>query len=435
MNEIFELEIQKLLRGGNTPADICAQHGLVIKSKPPLCLFDYDDTRCVRNDPVVRECRGLILEVGTWNVVALPFYRFLNHYDPLAAKIDWQTAYAIEKVDGSLITLYHYAGQWHIATRGSVDGDTRLPMPAPGGLQTFKEAVWKILDEKVSDHCNELDKDYCYVFEFVSPWNRVIRVYERPELYLLAVRRTNGHSFMTEYLREVPLSTVRQVMDRFHFGIPSVAQVSSIESAIQVAKHQVELFGPTAEGVVVCDADFRRIKVKTVEYVELSRSANNGKPRYWEFYLKGVPDGFFDTFPSFRREYHAFLDGVDAVFMWASLICHVLRPMYRSGGAKLVAPFVTGHPLEHFIWSMLKDMECGPATVLERMKKDKQRHWLRSVLPGVLRLLYKQQLGIDASLLEDDGSFTDPYDEKFRAAVEAETNRAIHGDDMEDQKQ
>ena len=42
--------------------------------------------------PVVQECRGLLLEEGTWNVVAMPFTKFFNFGEKLAPTIDWSTA-------------------------------------------------------------------------------------------------------------------------------------------------------------------------------------------------------------------------------------------------------------------------------------------------------------------------------------------------------
>ena len=49
---------------------------------------------------VVRECRGMILEKGTWDVVALPFLKFFNAGEKHAAVIDWTSARVYEKLDG-----------------------------------------------------------------------------------------------------------------------------------------------------------------------------------------------------------------------------------------------------------------------------------------------------------------------------------------------
>jgi len=53
-----------------------------------------------------QDCRGLILERDTWKVMSLAFRKFFNHEEGHAAKIDWNTAKILEKVDGTLIQLY-----------------------------------------------------------------------------------------------------------------------------------------------------------------------------------------------------------------------------------------------------------------------------------------------------------------------------------------
>lgn len=51
--------------------------------------------------PIVRECRGLILdETNNWSVVAYPFFRFFNYEEGGADKIDWNTATTYTKLDG-----------------------------------------------------------------------------------------------------------------------------------------------------------------------------------------------------------------------------------------------------------------------------------------------------------------------------------------------
>jgi hypothetical protein len=50
--------------------------------------------------PEMQDCRGLILEKGTWNVLSLAFRKFFNSDEGNAHKIDWNTAHVLEKLDG-----------------------------------------------------------------------------------------------------------------------------------------------------------------------------------------------------------------------------------------------------------------------------------------------------------------------------------------------
>jgi hypothetical protein len=73
------LEVQRLLRSGKTLADLAAEYGLRVTNheSEPLVILNYTQTDSPKRDAVVQECRGLTLEVGTWDVVARAFPRFL----------------------------------------------------------------------------------------------------------------------------------------------------------------------------------------------------------------------------------------------------------------------------------------------------------------------------------------------------------------------
>lgn len=44
----------------------------------PLVILNYDQLDSPKTHPIVRECRGLVLEMETWKVVARAFERFFN---------------------------------------------------------------------------------------------------------------------------------------------------------------------------------------------------------------------------------------------------------------------------------------------------------------------------------------------------------------------
>jgi hypothetical protein len=68
---------------------------------PELYQFSYDSLEAPKGNPIVRECRGLILNsADNWAVVALPFYRFANAGETWGDTIDWTDVRVQEKVDG-----------------------------------------------------------------------------------------------------------------------------------------------------------------------------------------------------------------------------------------------------------------------------------------------------------------------------------------------
>ena len=63
---------------------------LKIKHDDKLVLFKYDQVESDFHEPIVRECRGIILEEGTWTVVRCAFFKFFNLGEELADSIDCQ---------------------------------------------------------------------------------------------------------------------------------------------------------------------------------------------------------------------------------------------------------------------------------------------------------------------------------------------------------
>jgi RNA ligase. len=263
----MELEIQKFLR--TTTGDLLDASGTLaakygIKSKrhcqyPNLVLFKYSQIDSPFSEPIVQECRGLILdEAADWAIVAHPYHKFFNYGETLAANIDWKTAQVQEKLDGSLITLYNYKGSWEIATSGCPDGSN--PMGDFGVTFAWKVSEiirgYGILPENLREGVVPLKTQYTYLFELCCPENRVVVQHQKPRLVLHGIR---------------DLATgceIRPLETPWHnfFETPRSFPLTSIEEALEAAKHLDPL---QQEGYVVCDAQFNRVKVKSPAYLAL----------------------------------------------------------------------------------------------------------------------------------------------------------------------
>ena len=60
-------------------------------------------------------------EKASGRLVCLPFFKFWNRGERFAAPVDWRTAVAEEKVDGTLLKLFHYGGSWRLASNRHLD--------------------------------------------------------------------------------------------------------------------------------------------------------------------------------------------------------------------------------------------------------------------------------------------------------------------------
>jgi hypothetical protein len=310
----MELQIQKFLRA-NPLASIEPAYQIAAKRHPlfsSLVMFKYAHTGSPMHEPIVRECRGIILdEANDWRVVSFPFKKFFNYGEPNAAAIDWSTATVYEKLDGSLMTLYWHAGEWRVASSGLPDAGG----PAESYPGTFAElfwSVWNRLGYRLPGEAE--DRGICLMFELVTPHNRIVVQYPTERIVLLGCRsveeRLGYREFPpTEFGRRHGWETVRT------FPLKTIEDCVAAAGAFK---------GIEAEGFVVCDANFNRVKVKSPHYVALAFIKDSLSPRgMLDIIRKGESDEFLAYFPEIRPEW----DRVRALFDGA---CAQIETEYAS---------------------------------------------------------------------------------------------------------
>lgn len=308
------LKVQEFLRNGGSLEDLQTRQ---IKHRrhrthSQLVLLKYDIFANF-SDPIVCECRGLILdESDNWNIVSRAFDKFFNYGEGHAADIDWGTARVQEKLDGSLCVMYHYAGEWHVATSGTPDatGEVR-----GSGVQeslqqstgrTFAQYFW----DTFKAEGGVLPDGYEYltfVFELMGPANRVVVVHDREWLRLLAVRerQTGLELNIEEMWGLVKISPVRS------FALGSVKEIfDSFEHISPVSQ----------EGYIVVDGKGQRIKIKHPGYVALHHAKDGMSPKaFAEIARSGEVSEVIAAFPEFgplldetKAKYSAFIEKCQA---------------------------------------------------------------------------------------------------------------------------
>jgi hypothetical protein len=298
------LELQKFLRNPeNKPADLTDKYAIAVKRHPKypnLVLFKYSQIESPFAEKIVQECRGIILdESNNWAVVSYPYNKFFNHGEGHAAPIDWATARVYEKVDGSLMTLYWYDNQWHVASSGTPDAGSNLY----GTAFTFADLFWKVWRElgyKMPD--DKIDTQFCYMFELCTPHNKIVVQHTANRLVF------HGYRMLIDFPDADP--SIRTALpadyeegkpeDQAHRGWEIVKSYSlgSIEDVLKTLEH----IPPTdGEGYVVCDAKFNRIKVKTPQYVALHHMRDGmGSRRMLEIVRSNESEEFLNYFPEFK---------------------------------------------------------------------------------------------------------------------------------------
>lgn len=146
-------------------------------------IFNYDVSADF-SDPVVREARGIIIDLKTLDVVCWPFTKFCNWEEKWHDEIDWESAHAEEKIDGSIIKHWFdpAKGEWTWSTNSEIDASK-----AKSNGKSFLYLIKSCLDYADIDD-DSLDKGRTYIFELTGPMNRVIVDYPVPELWYLSSR-------------------------------------------------------------------------------------------------------------------------------------------------------------------------------------------------------------------------------------------------------
>jgi hypothetical protein len=282
--------LQDFLRGGGTYTELLSKYAIKHtrhKKYPNLVLFKYNQIDSPMGDPMVQECRGVILdEHNDYAVVCRPFDKFFNYGEGHAKPVDWTTAEIQEKLDGSLATIYFYDGSWHIATSGTPDASGEVN----GFGFTFAQLFWSVFVELGYDLPDEDDSDYSFMFELMTKYNRVVVPHPTPELKLIGVRhRVTMQERRPEWMVADGVYNWQVVKS---FPLYSIDEVLASFDKINPLSQ---------EGYVVTDHNFNRIKVKHPGYVALHQMRDGLHPRaIVELVRKGETDEVVAYFPEWK---------------------------------------------------------------------------------------------------------------------------------------
>lgn len=253
-----------------------AEGWLISQTHPtlPLTIYNYSQATQyeAKWDEVTLSCRGLVFD-DEGNQVSYPFKKFFNIEE--GKHIPTEDFEIYEKVDGSLITVFNYNGEWIVSSRGSFTSDQAI-------------AAQKLFEQLMN--LDRINPGVTYLFELIAPWNRIVVDYgEREELILLGARGKNfeaSHSELYELTKLLGCNLIR----KFDF-----------EDYREIQKLNWE----NNEGFIVRFTNGDRCKIKFADYVKLHRVLTNcSSYDIWENLkefdklpeemLQDVPDEFYD---------------------------------------------------------------------------------------------------------------------------------------------
>lgn len=121
------------------------------------------NTRLDFNNPIVQKCGGIIMEFGTWKILAMPPY-------PANPRVKLSVIDSSEYVtrlikDGTTITLYYYQDTWHIATVNGITVGSLVWL----GKKTYQEVFNECMAEYPEFSLDKLKKDHSYTIGLRHP--------------------------------------------------------------------------------------------------------------------------------------------------------------------------------------------------------------------------------------------------------------------------
>lgn len=257
-----------------TKFEALVEQGLLRKSeKGDLVLYGYTD-KCTFErawDEYTRIARGLILNKTTGELVAKPFPKFFNlgeMSETHLSKLPTGSGYVVfEKVDGSLGVVYHYDGQWNIATRGSFYSDQAVR--GQDILQKYD--------------LSKIPTTVTLLVEIIYPQNRIIIDYGSDEKLVLL------GAYEVEYGLEVSPNGV------FDFArLTGMERTKTYDYTIEQMIEMQKTLPKTQEGFVVrfyAGLTALRVKIKGNEYMKIAKILAHMSPlAFWESMVGGMVD-------------------------------------------------------------------------------------------------------------------------------------------------
>ena len=320
--------------------------------KFPLYIYNYTP-RCQHDwlwTPETIACRGLIFDANN-KLVARPFKKFftLNQYESidvvnlygitqeeLRAKLNGPFVVS-DKLDGCLGILYEYNGVRAIATRGSFD--------SPQAIIGTK--ILKKYDG--FQFCNNAT----YLFEIIYPEGNLIVDYgDKEELVLIAVIDNETGKDRDDLYKQwcdVDLPSVKI----YDFGC--------FDDVLKCNRDNAEGF------VVKLDNDMR-VKVKSHEYLQISRAAQGiTKWSILEMAKSGLPDDIsklpvrlqrdiYNTVGQLRAKYRAIDEHAKSVYKEAvKMSREEFADIYRQYKYKAVVfQMLANKPYSEIIWKLIR---------------------------------------------------------------------------------
>ena len=189
-------------------------------------------------------------------------------------------------VHNSLMVLYYYDNQWQVQSSGTADGSGEVY----GFNFSFAQLFWRVWHQL--NYNLPKETDYCFSFELLSPYNRIVVKQNENNLVLHGVRN----------IRTLQEEKPEKWAEKYGFNLAQTFPLTNWQDIIKAAEKLEPL---EAEGYVICDAKFNRIKVKSPQYVAWAHFRSSFSTRKMlQIILNNEGDEFLNYYPEWTKLYN-----------------------------------------------------------------------------------------------------------------------------------
>lgn len=263
-------------------------YGIIVNEyKNDLVVLNYNQIVSPRFNGIVDDCRGLILSYDFKTIISRPFTRFYNFGEGgnLTNNFDFDNSFIYEKIDGSLISLDFHSIKniWFVHTRkmAYAEGQTSfgntyrsIILKAFGLDSSLSDKEFTFIIDKYFSNKDINAKDFTWIFEVVSPENRIVKNYGHEyKIYFLGARKKNVFG-NNEYLSDISKYKSVYDIDGLNINVPQQYNLKNNNEIEQAIKDLDAL----DEGFVCFNYETeQRIKIKSPTYLAVHKIRENGK--------------------------------------------------------------------------------------------------------------------------------------------------------------
>lgn len=285
-------------------------YNLIIKQDGEYILIKYNQIFSDLSNEIVQEARGIIIKKvnNKYIPVCAPFTKFFCFGDPNALKSLYKLYHRKiwcieEKIDGSLIKLWHDNGEWKISTSGTINAKLAPLQFAMKDLNNYQDLFLYASKDKIE--FDKLDKQYTYMFELVGLENKVIIPYQQEDIYYLG-RRNNYTLQEVPYTKDDCIGVKKCKRPKYKEIKVRNSNYKTMKS-IQLEVNKFTKNDEHFEGYVISDISLKtRIKMKSTQYMELFFQKGNGifTPRkILLMILDSKDDDILAAFPEYKPQF------------------------------------------------------------------------------------------------------------------------------------